>query len=107
MIVNTAREKSLRKQSFPSDRLLARNSPVNLQDLEKLSWSGVPASFRSRVWKILCGYLPPGKSDEVVKRKREEYAGYVNQYFNNKEEDIHKDTFRSVAARRIRTKSVM
>ena len=97
MIVNTAREKSLRKQSFPSDRLLARNSPVNLQDLEKLSWSGVPASFRSRVWKILCGYLPPGKSDEVVKRKREEYAGYVNQYFNNKEEDIHKDTFRSVS----------
>ena len=47
------------------------------------------------MWKILCGYLPPGKSDEVVKRKREEYAGYVNQYFNNKEEDIHKDTFRS------------
>jgi len=76
---------------------LLRNSPVNLQDLEKLSWSGVPASFRSRVWKILCGYLPPGKSDEVVKRKREEYAGYVNQYFNNKEEDIHKDTFRQIA----------
>jgi len=76
---------------------LLRNPPVNLQDLEKLSWSGVPASFRSRVWKILCGYLPPGKSDEVVKRKREEYAGYVNQYFNNKEEDIHKDTFRQIA----------
>ena len=88
-------EKCCRKQSFSSERLPARNPPVNLQDLEKLSWSGVPASLRSRVWKILCGYLPPGKSDEAVKRKREEYAGYVNQYFNNKEEDIHKDTFRS------------
>jgi len=76
---------------------LLRTSPVNLQELEKLSWSGVPPAFRSRVWKILCGYLPPGKSDEVVKRKREEYAGYVNQYFNNKEEDIHKDTFRQIA----------
>ena len=30
----------------------------------------------------------------MVRRKREEYAGYVDQYFNNKEEDIHKDTFR-------------
>ena len=51
---------------------------------------------RSRVWQILCGYLPPGRGDEVVKRKREEYAGYVNQYFTNKdkEEDFHKDTFR-------------
>ena len=47
-----------------------------------------------QVWKILCGYLPTGKSDEALRRKREEYNGYVNQYFNIKEEDIHKDTFR-------------
>ena len=50
----------------------------------------MPSKFRSRVWKILCGYfhlswhflehnyvcfryLPAGKSDEVLKRKREEY----------------------------------
>jgi hypothetical protein len=49
------------------------------------------------VWKILCGYLPAGKSDDVLRRKREEYRGYVNQYFDNKEEDIHKDTFRQIA----------
>ena len=33
---------------------------------------------------------------KVLQRKREEYAGYVDQYFNNKDEDIHKDTFRNV-----------
>ncbi len=61
----------------------------------QVSWSGVPACLRSRVWKLLCGYLPAGgQADQVLKRKREEYTGYVNQYFNNKEEDIHKDTFR-------------
>ena len=38
-----------------------------------------------------------GKQDDVLTRKREEYQGYVNQYFNNKEEDIHKDTFRQIA----------
>ena len=48
----------------------------------------------ARVWQILCGYQPAGRGEEVVRRKREEYAGYVDQYFNNKEEDIHKDTFR-------------
>ena len=50
--------------------------------------------FVARVWQILCGYQPAGRGEEVVRRKREEYAGYVDQYFNNKEEDIHKDTFR-------------
>jgi len=51
------------------------------------------------VWKMLCGYLPAaaGKADLVLQRKREEYTGYVNQYFNNKEEDIHKDTFRQIS----------
>jgi len=76
---------------------LLGQSPVNLPELEKASWSGVPSKYRSRVWKILCGYLPAGKSDEVLKRKREEYRGYVNQYFDNKEEDVHKDTFRQIA----------
>jgi len=76
---------------------LLSQSPVIMHQLEKISWSGIPGKFRSRVWKILCGYLPAGKSDEVLKRKRDEYNGYVNQYFNNKEEDIHKDTFRQIA----------
>ena len=69
-------------------------SPVIMGELEKLAWSGIPRGYRSRVWQILCGYQPAGRGEEVVRRKREEYAGYVDQYFNNKEEDIHKDTFR-------------
>ena len=68
--------------------------PVSMGELEKLAWSGIPRSYRSRVWQILCGYQPAKGGEEVVRRKREEYAGYVDQYFNNKEEDIHKDTFR-------------
>merc|ERR1711872_366628 len=48
---------------------------------------------------MLCGYQPPGRGEEVVKRRREEYQGYVNQYFNNKEGDSkdNKDTFRQIA----------
>jgi len=73
-------------------------SPVDLTELERLSWAGVPRRYRTRVWKMLCGYLPTaGKSDQVLQRKREEYNGYVNQYFNNKDEDIHKDTFRQIS----------
>jgi len=80
------------------EKVLA-DSPVKMLELEKLSWSGVPQCYRTRVWKMLCGYLPAaaGKADLVLQRKREEYTGYVNQYFNNKEEDIHKDTFRQIS----------
>jgi hypothetical protein len=79
--------------------VLLSKSPVDMVELSSLGWSGVPARHRSTVWKILCGYLPPakGKQDEVLARKRDEYQGYVNQYFNNKEEDVHKDTFRQIA----------
>ena len=56
--------------------------------------SNIYDNIVARVWQILCGYQPAGRGEEVVRRKREEYAGYVDQYFNNKEEDIHKDTFR-------------
>lgn len=75
------------------------SQPINLQELQSQSWSGIPSKYRSRVWKLLCGYLPPAPSkvEEVLKRKRDEYNGYVNQYFDNKEEDIHRDTFRQIA----------
>jgi len=89
-----AEKDRLRCQKF--EKVLSE-SPVRIPELEKLSWSGVPQSYRTRVWKMLCGYLPAGKSDLVLQRKREEYLGYVNQYFNNKEEDIHKDTFRQIS----------
>ena len=29
--------------------------------------------------------------------EQEYFRGYVNQYFDNKEEDVHKDTFRQIA----------
>jgi len=72
-------------------------SPVRMAELEELSWAGVPQIHRTRVWKLLCGYLAAGKSDQALHRKREEYIGYVNKYFNNKEEDIHRDTFRQIS----------
>jgi len=85
-----------KKKAEKMDGILSQ-SPVDMTELCSLSWSGVPSRHRTMVWKILCGYLPAGKQDEVLRRKREEYQGYVNQYFNNKEEDIHKDTFRQIA----------
>ena len=70
------------------------NKPLHFALFTIFDSSNIYDNIVARVWQILCGYQPAGRGEEVVRRKREEYAGYVDQYFNNKEEDIHKDTFR-------------
>ncbi len=71
---------------------------LDMETLRKLSWSGLVPRVRPKAWKILCGYLPAAQSrqQEVLARKQEEYALYVRQYFETKDQDIHQDTFRQI-----------
>ncbi|CAB4062433.1 TBC1D22 [Lepeophtheirus salmonis] len=77
---------------------LLENSSINLDQLRKLAWSGLSPGIRNKIWRILCGYLPPNHSnrgEDVVSRKREEYQRYVEQYFLKREEQdaSHQDTY--------------
>lgn len=49
---------------------------VNILDLRKLSWNGVPPELRAVTWQLLLGYLPTNKTRQAstLKRKRQEYA---------------------------------
>ena len=71
-----------------------------MEELKKLSWSGVPTELRSRVWKLLCGYAPPvgdpKKLCETLDRKREEYKSLVSEYYPKREDDLYKDAFRQI-----------
>lgn len=44
------------------------------------------------------GYLPANaeRREDTLKRKREEYWSFVNQYYETRHEDIYQDTFRQV-----------
>lgn len=48
---------------------------INIQDLRKLSWNGIPNELRAMSWQILLGYLPTNKSRQssTLLRKRQEY----------------------------------
>lgn len=54
----------------------------SLEELRKLSWSGIPTKLRGTIWRILCGYLPINseKRNGVLERKREEYWELVEKY---------------------------
>ncbi|XP_055351020.1 TBC1 domain family member 22B-like [Paramacrobiotus metropolitanus] len=80
-------------------KLLAQKS-FDLEDLRKISWSGIPVELRGRIWRILCGIAPPVgdavKVAESLKRKRDEYGSLVQEYYPKREDEQYKDTFRQI-----------
>ncbi|GAA5921074.1 hypothetical protein JCM1841_005084 [Sporobolomyces salmonicolor] len=57
---------------------------VDLAELRKLSWSGIPEELRPMAWQLLLGYLPSPSSRRAstLARKRQEYADAVRLAFS-------------------------
>lgn len=60
--------------------ILTNDSTINIQELRKLSWNGIPNSLRPVSWQILLGYLPTNKSRQLstLKTKRQEFIDGIN-----------------------------
>ncbi|KAK8845567.1 hypothetical protein IAR55_006282 [Kwoniella newhampshirensis] len=56
---------------------------VDLSELRKLAWSGIPHEVRPIVWQLLLNYLPLPVQPRLttLTRKRKEYSQLVDQYF--------------------------
>jgi len=69
---------SIRYQKF---KQILDSQVIDLEQLRKLSWSGIPDEIRPTVWKILMGYLPANsdRRDATLERKRKEYEEYKEQ----------------------------
>lgn len=59
-------------------------SNVDLNELKRLAWSGIPDELRPISWQLLLGYLPTNAERRVttLARKRKEYLDGVNQVFS-------------------------
>ncbi|XP_047450302.1 TBC1 domain family member 22B isoform X2 [Mugil cephalus] len=90
----TVREKS-RLDKF---KQLLTSPNTDLEELRKHSWSGVPREVRPITWRLLSGYLPANKErrELVLKRKREEYFGFIEQYYHSRTDEHYKDTYRQI-----------
>jgi hypothetical protein len=60
-------------------------SNVDLNELRKLAWSGIPDELRPMSWQLLLGYLPTNAERRVntLARKRKEYLDGVSQVFSS------------------------
>lgn len=87
-------ESKLEKYSLLLDAEL-----LNLIELKKLSWSGIPRKTRAITWRLLSGYLPTSleRRNTVLERKRLDYHQLVTQYFHVESRDeAQQDTYRQV-----------
>ncbi|XP_061591086.1 TBC1 domain family member 22B isoform X2 [Cololabis saira] len=91
---STVRDKS-RLDKFR--QLLGGTSP-DLEELRQLSWSGIPREVRPVTWRLLSGYLPANSERRqlVLQRKREEYFRFIEQYYQSRTEEGHRDTYRQI-----------
>lgn len=64
---------------------LLHSSNVDLSELKKLAWSGVPYELRPITWQLLLGYLPTSAERRIhtLSRKRNDYLDGVEQAFSS------------------------
>ncbi|KAJ2717201.1 GTPase-activating protein [Coemansia spiralis] len=63
---------------------------IDIAQLQRLSWKGIPWQHRGTAWQLLMGYLPLNASRRgpTLQRKRREYDDWVSQTFARGEESL-------------------
>ncbi|XP_006460761.1 hypothetical protein AGABI2DRAFT_192360 [Agaricus bisporus var. bisporus H97] len=81
-------EKLMRERSIRSNRRqkffdCLTSEDVNISELRKLAWAGIPVDLRPLAWQLLLGYLPLPASlrAATLARKRSEYLSMVELAF--------------------------
>ncbi|XP_006866889.1 PREDICTED: TBC1 domain family member 22A isoform X1 [Chrysochloris asiatica] len=71
---------------------------TDLEELRKLSWSGIPKAVRPMTWKLLSGYLPANvdRRAATLQRKQKEYFAFIEQYYDSRNDEVHQDTYRQI-----------
>lgn len=79
-------------------RHLLSGPNTDLEELRKLSWSGIPQPVRPVTWKLLSGYLPANteRRASTLQRKRAEYFAFIEHYYDSRNEEAHRDTYRQI-----------
>ncbi|XP_040843495.1 TBC1 domain family member 22A isoform X2 [Ochotona curzoniae] len=71
---------------------------TDLEELRKLSWSGIPKQVRPITWKLLSGYLPANadRRPATLQRKQQEYFAFIEHYYDSRNDEAHQDTYRQI-----------
>uniref|UniRef100_A0A8C9T912 TBC1 domain family, member 22a n=1 Tax=Scleropages formosus TaxID=113540 RepID=A0A8C9T912_SCLFO len=92
------RQQKQERREGEETMLLSSLSLSVAEELRKLSWSGIPRQVRPITWKLLSGYLPANveRRASTLQRKRQEYFGFIEQYYDSRNDEHHQDTYRQI-----------
>ncbi|KJA27885.1 hypothetical protein HYPSUDRAFT_883531 [Hypholoma sublateritium FD-334 SS-4] len=96
-------EKLMRERSIKTNRkhkfVECLSCPdVNIAELRKLAWAGIPGDLRPMAWQLLLGYLPlpdPLRSTTLA-RKRGEYQNMVDLAFARGKEGLDQQIWHQI-----------
>ncbi|KAG7446344.1 RabGAP/TBC [Guyanagaster necrorhizus] len=96
-------EKLMREKSIRSNRRhkfveCLSNQDVNIAELRKLAWAGIPDDLRPMSWQLLLGYLPlptPLRTTTLT-RKRGEYLSLVEVAFARDREGLDQQIWHQI-----------
>lgn len=74
------------------------NNPINLEELQKASWKGIPKAYRPICWKLLSDYLPLKieLQEKTIEQKRNSYWESVNEHYSSVYIDAHHEMLRQI-----------
>ncbi|KAJ2815379.1 GTPase-activating protein [Coemansia sp. 'formosensis'] len=77
---------------------LLTSANVDIEELQKQSWKGIPGSQRSTAWCLLMGYFPLNASrrSQTISRKRREYMDWVRQTFSRGEDALDRTLWHQI-----------
>lgn len=75
------------------------SSNVDMEQLQKLSWKGIPSECRHTAWRLLMGYEPLNASRRTttLQRKRKEYDDWVTQTFSRGEGSLDRTLWHQIS----------
>ncbi len=78
---------------------------VDITQLRKLAWSGIPETLRPITWSILLGHMPANleRREAALKRKRQEYEDMIVQSFGRGEDGLDATTIHQIRIDVLRT----
>ncbi|KAJ7646997.1 rab-GTPase-TBC domain-containing protein, partial [Roridomyces roridus] len=96
-------EKLMRERSMRTNRRhkfveCLSSQDVNIAELRKLAWAGIPPDLRPMAWQLLLGYLPlptPLRASTLA-RKRNEYASLVELAFARDREGLDQQIWHQI-----------
>ncbi|KAF8973063.1 rab-GTPase-TBC domain-containing protein [Flammula alnicola] len=96
-------EKLMRERSIRTNRRhkfveCLSSQDVNIGELRKLAWAGIPGDLRPMAWQLLLGYLPlptPLRASTLI-RKRGEYQNMVELAFARGREGLDQQLWHQI-----------